>query len=169
MYQHQSTDRITLAIYPNGPGFGFALFRNTDAILAWGVKRAAGDKNKVCVRKFIRLLNKSHPTDIVLEDIPREQEHRRPRVADLIISLAQISMAQGCEVHFYSRAQIREAFQTRHAFTKQEIAEAVGAIIPNLTHLVPPHKKPWEVEHKAMSYFSAASLALTHFHVTQHG
>ncbi len=163
MEQPTQQDRITLAIYPNDRGFGYAVCRNADTICLWGTKRSIGDKNKACVRKFVQLLNQHQPTDVILEDIPKEQEHRRPRVADLIVSLAQISIAQECNIHFYSRAQIRDAFRTYNAFTKQEIAKAIGAIVPEMKELVPPKRKLWETEPMPMAYFAAASLAFTHF------
>jgi len=167
MDHNNKGDRITLSLYPNDRGFGYAVCRGINTVCYWGTKRSTGDKNKVCARKFVQLLNQYRPKDVVLEDIPKEQEPRRPRVADLIISLAQISMAQGCTVHFYSRAQIRDAFQTHNAFTKQEIAEAIGAIVPELKKQIPPKRRLWETEPMAMAYFSAASLALTHFHFDQ--
>lgn len=164
MFHHFKRGRTTLAIYPNGYGFGYTVFHNPDTLSAWGVKRASGDKNTVCVRKFIQLLTMVKPADIILEDIPKKQEKRRARVADLIVTMAQMAMAQGCEVHYYSRDRIKEAFETRHAFTKHEIATAIGSMLPKLRSQVPPKRKPWEGEPLALTYFCAASLALTHFH-----
>jgi len=153
-----------LAVFPTDCGFGYTRCYDALRFTEWGLERASGDKNTVCVRKFIRLINLHKPTDIILEDIPREQEHERPRTSKLIIALAQISMSQGCTVHFYSRAQIREAFHTHHAFTKHEIATAIGRIVPELQSAVPPKRKVWESDSLAMPFFSAISLALTHFH-----
>jgi len=164
MFHKIKRGRTVLAVYPNGHGLGYAVFANPDTLSAWGLKRAASDKNMVCIRKFVRLLNMAKPKEVILEDIPKDQEARRPRVADLIVSIAQIAMAQGCTVHFYSRSQIREAFHTRAAHSKHEIATAIGSVLPQLARLVPPKRKLWETEPLAMSYFSAASLALTHFH-----
>ncbi len=168
MHNKTSQERKFLALFPTYCGVGYAVARDADSFSAWGLRKAVGDDaNKIAIRKFVRLLNRHKPTDIILEDIPKDAEHKRSRVAALIISMSQIAMSQGCTVYFYTRAQIRDAFHMHGAFTKHEIAEVIGTIMPELTHAIPPKRRVWETDPPAMSFFCAASLALTHFHFEQ--
>ncbi len=153
-----------LAIFPTSIGFGYSLHKDADTFIDWGIKWATGDKNKVCLRKFITLVNLYRPSTLILEDIPKDKAEQRPRTAELINAVAQIAATQNIIIRRYSRAQIRTAFEAQSAQSKQQIAEAIGASIPELKPFVPPMRKLWEPDQSAMSFFSAVSLALTHYH-----
>ncbi len=156
-----------LAVYPTRIGFGYSVHSDADTLLDWGIKWAANDdKNKVCTRKFITLINYYTPAVLILEEIPADVVAARPRVADLILSIASIAATQDIRVYLYSREQIRAAFEPFGAKTKHEIAEQVAEALPELASLIPEKRKLWEPEAASMSFFSAASLALTHYLTT---
>lgn len=163
MNKNRKYGQLVLAVFPTRIGFGFALYKGT-SIQDWGIKWATKDKNKVCVRKFVKLINLYKPEILVLEYIPEEAADHRPRTTELNHALGQIAKAQGIRLFRYSRDEIRKTFEVNGAKTKQKIAEVVGHMTPELQSLVPPPRKIWQPEADAMTYFSAASLALTHFH-----
>ncbi|MFC3051401.1 hypothetical protein [Kordiimonas pumila] len=159
---HKGPD-LLLTVFPTRIGFGYSVHSSADTLLDWGIKWATEDKNKVCTRKFITLINYYKPASLVLEEIPSDVVEARPRVADLIRSLASIAATQNIRVYLYSRDQIREAFNPFGATTKHEIAGKTAEALPILSSLVPPKRKLWDPEPAAMSFFSAASLGLTHY------
>jgi len=161
---HQRGQRV-LAVYPTRIGFGFALYKN-ETLEDWGIKWAAkGEaKNKTCVRKFKGLIEQLRPETLILEYIPDEIAERRPRVAELNNALGQIARMSNIKLFRYSRAEIKQAFEKYAITSKQEIAEQIGDMTPELHSLIPPPRKLWDPEPDAMTYFSAVSLVLTYFH-----
>jgi len=164
MFQKIRRPRTVLAIHADGFGLSHATFNNPKTILAWGLKRATRDKNMSCLRQFVKLLSLVKPDIVVLEDIPHSQKKQRSRVYTLISAMTEVAIERDCPVRFYSRKQIQEAFALKGASTKHEISSVIGDMFPKLKSAVPPKRKPWEPEPIATSYFTAASLALTHFH-----
>ncbi len=122
-----------------------------------------------CLREFVKLLNLVKPDVVVIEDIPHSQKKQRSRVYTLIAAMTETAIDQGFPIHFYSRNQIQDAFATKGAKTKHDIATVIGDMFPKLKGDVPSKRKPWEPEKPATSYFTATSLALTHFHFTPQG
>ncbi|MCJ9430741.1 hypothetical protein [Kordiimonas marina] len=163
MIKTRAREQLVLAVYPSRIGFGYALYKGS-TLQEWGIKWAAKDKNKVCVRKFKQLIELSRPDALVLEYIPDEIAERRPRTAELNNALGQIARMNQMKLYRYSRAEIRDAFACHGARTKHAIAKHIGDTTPELQSLVPPPRRLWDPEPDAMTYFSATSLALTYFH-----
>lgn len=162
MHTTISTSGPILAVFPTGIGFGYSVHKDPKTFIDWGIKWTTSEnKNNDCVRGFVRLLNLYKPTVLVLEEIAPDAHTRTAKLTD---TLADIATSQGVTVCRYSRKQIQQAFEPDGTPTKKDIAEAVGALIPELQTFVPVARKIWETEHDAMSFFVAASLAITHFH-----
>jgi Holliday junction resolvasome RuvABC endonuclease subunit len=164
MFQKIKRPRAILAVYADGFGLSHAILNNPKALVAWGLKRATGDKNMACLREFVKLLSLVKPDVVVLEDIPHSQKKQRSRIYKLIAAITEAAINQDIPVHFYSRKQIQEAFAGKGAKTKHQISTTIGEVFSKLKSSVPPKRRPWEPEQTAISYFTAISLALTHFH-----
>lgn len=164
MFQKIKRPRTVLAVYADGFGLSHAVLANPKTLTAWGLKRAAKDKNMSCLREFVKLLSLVKPDVVVLEDIPHSQNRQRSRVYKLITAMTETAIEQNFPIHFYSRKQIKEAFADKGVETKHQIATKIGDMFPKLQPDVPAKRKPWEPEKPEISYFTAVSLALTHLH-----
>ena len=63
----------------------------------------------------------------------------------------------------YSRADIKGAFRTVGATTRQEIAQAVARQVEAFRHRLPSPRKPRESVDRRMAMFNAGALVLTHY------
>ena len=89
----------------------------------------------------------------------RRAGHAR-RLEQMILTCAA---GQNTEAHRYTREDVRACFRESGAITRYEIAQAIAAHVPAMSHRLPPMKKLWESEDGRMGLFDAASLALTYF------
>lgn len=158
-----------LALYPSTQGLAFALFEDTLSLIDWGTTAMSGDiKNEHCMQFTKRLMERYVPDVIVIQDTDQAGTRRNERIRALyrsFISLAQIS---NIDVVRYGRPDVDNAFDAAGALTKQQRAELVAAMLPALSHKLPPVRKPWMSEHPRMPLFEAASLGIAYyFHQNQ--
>ncbi len=63
----------------------------------------------------------------------------------------------------YSKRRVKETFREAGAITRHEIAQAIAAHVPALSHRMPGMRKLWQSEDHRLAIFDAAALALTHY------
>jgi hypothetical protein len=66
-------------------------------------------------------------------------------------------------VHFVSRDAIQNAFRGVRASTKDEMAEALTQIFPELLTRLPPKRKTWQTEPQAMVVFDAVATGFAYW------
>lgn len=121
-------------------------------------------KNTHGLQKIAELIEMYGPDVVVLEDYRGEGSRRCARIERLIRDIGELAGGKHIRVCSYSRSLIRQCFTEFNAWTKQEIAEAIGETFPELKSLVPRPLKIWEKEHPRMSMFDALSLGFTYFY-----
>jgi hypothetical protein len=84
---------------------------------------------------------------------------RRARARHLIARIEKMAERRNIRVVRVSRSRVREVLTP--ARTKQEIAEGIARIFPELAPRLPRFRKAWMSEDERMSIFDAASFALT--------
>jgi Holliday junction resolvasome RuvABC endonuclease subunit len=141
------------------------VFDGPFAVLDWGNTVAKGStKNSVCLRKLEAVIERVKPETIVLEAFEKGNSRRNDRITRLCRSMVALAADRGVEVAVYGRKDVQSCFASVGATTRHEIAEAVVRHVDALRHQLPSVRKPWESEDRRMPLFSAAALALTHFH-----
>ncbi len=86
-----------------------------------------------------------------------------PRDLRGVRTIVHLAAHKSVNVVVYARADIKAAFKTIGASTRQEIACAVARHVEAFQHRLPKPRKPWQSEDRRMALFSAAALVLTHY------
>jgi len=154
---------LIFAIHATDRGFGYVAFEGPFTPYDWGIVFARGDKNAVCLRKIEIMLDRFAPETLLLEAYGKGTSLRSERIARLYRSIISVAAHRSVNVVVYSRADIKAAFKTVGASTRQEIACAVARHVDAFRHRLPKPRKPWESEDRRMALFSAGALVLTHF------
>jgi len=159
----QSSD-LVLAMQPFARGLAFVLFEGPLSPIDWAIKEAPGSRRYELILATTKSLIDRYQPDVLVVRAHRvyQKAYPRPprRFEQAIVSYAA---GQAIECKRYTREEIRLCFQDTGANTRYEIAQAIAAHVPALSHRLPPVKKLWQSEDRRMALFDAASLALTHF------
>lgn len=160
---------LIFAVHATDRGFGYVLFEGPFTPFDWGLVFASGDKNAVCLRKIEYLLDRFSPETLLLESFGKGTSLRSERIARLYRSMISLATSRSVNVVVYTRADIKAAFRTVGAVTRQEIAMAVANHIEAFRHRLPKPRRPWESEDRRMALFNAGALVLTHFRLGASG
>jgi Holliday junction resolvasome RuvABC endonuclease subunit len=165
MSRPKSKHVLVLGIHPTSRGMSWIVFDGPFVVFDWGNTVAKGrTKNSVCMRKLEVVIERVKPETIVLETFEKGNSRRNDRITRLCRSMVSLAADRGVEVAIYARRDVQSCFAGVGATTRHEIAEAVVRHVDALRHQMPSVRKPWESEDRRMPLFSAAALALTHFH-----
>src|SRR3546814_14146837 len=104
------------------------------------VKGLKGDQRNPTGLKAVRaLVEQYQPDALVIEDCAAKGARRSERIRRLYRSIEALAASQVIEVHRYSRAQLRQCFDEGFgAWRKQEIAQTIATLLPDLAHRLPP-------------------------------
>lgn len=152
---------IVMSIFPNWHGFAYVVFEG-GALLDWGMSdvRRPG-KNRVCLERISRLLDRYEPDVLVLRDTSNLIIPRDRRLRALIEAIQELAAAKPLKTVHVSRGQIQDAFDRLETPTRAAIIQTIAERIPSFEWFVPPIRKIWESEDRRMGLFDAAALALT--------
>jgi len=154
---------IVLAIYPSSRGFGWIALEGPFAVVESGLHQATKDKNAGCVRALDRLIRRIKPSALVLEAFDKRSSVRSGRIRRLCLSFVTLAADRGLELAVYTRDEVRAAFASVEAYTRDETAEAVAKALPAIAHRLPKKRGAGDSEDKRLSVFNAAAVALTHY------
>lgn len=154
---------VVLAVHPFTRGMGWVAFEAPFSPYDWGIACPKGDRSRWCRERLAQLIQQLSPEVLVLETSKRPGAAESPRIRKLCQSFVSYARSQGVEVAIYSRQEVRSCFATVGAVTRQEIAESIARHIGVFESLLPPPRKSWDSQHRHMSLFSAAALAMTHY------
>jgi hypothetical protein len=155
---------LVLGIYPFCRGLAFALFEGPLSPIDWAVKDIRSDRRNALVLEATKeLIERYQPDVLVLQAHRTKGGMRGQRIRRLDQMIATYAAGQAIECHRYTREEIRTCFRAAGAVTRYEIAQAIAAHVPALSHRLPPMKKLWQSEDRRMGLFDAASLVMTYF------
>ena len=153
---------MTLAIHPSSKGFSWIVFSNPLTIEEYGtVGTRALNKNAKCLRRIERLFARIQPETVVLEAFEPQQSGRATRITKLGRAITSYAIAERIDVAILPIKDVRQQFVHLGATTRQDIAEAVARLFPQLTEHLPKRRRAWQSEPWRLSLFCAAALALT--------
>jgi hypothetical protein len=164
MTTHKLSKETVLALYFNTIGFGYAVFEGITLPVDWQVRRAKDSQDSRFGSQVRELLEQFDPTVIVIRKcLGKEQWPCSDRTKQRIRQVKALAKRRSIQVCDYSRADIRQCFLRYGATNKDEIARAIGEIVPDFHHLVPPIRRFWENEQYVMGVFDAISLIITFY------
>jgi len=157
-----------LAIEARRSRFGYALFEGPNRLLDWGASTVPADLTgraaKDAARKRIALaLRRCHPVAAVVRRPRRVKTGRGATPGPILRTIAREAAALPIPVHSLSRGEVREAFQLLRGRTKEEIAEALVGIFPELVTRLPPKRKKWQPEYRGMIVFDAVAVGFAYW------
>lgn len=155
----------TLAIFPNGKGFGYALFVEPYEPKQYGVATIKPTENYRCMRRIDALVETYQPTVILLPTPDGKRNRKRKRVQELLHDISQYAESRNIKILCYSREQIRLVFEQFEARSKLEIAEKICLWMEELERYQPLHRKRYMPEDYYQCMFDAISLFITHMHL----
>jgi Holliday junction resolvasome RuvABC endonuclease subunit len=154
--------RRVLAVDPVRSGFGYVILEDDPLRLVdWGVVstgRRAGARRKA----LARLIDRYHPTVLVLEAPDVAPEARRRALGRFLDQVADLVVARSLHVRAYSAQDVRVAFAGSGAVTRHEVATVLAAGFPEVAARLPRPRQPWESDALPMAIFDALALAVAH-------
>ena len=143
-------DRRALAIAAASGRVGYVLLEDMRPEL-WGLSRKASrgavDASEVAANWIERI----RPDLVVTEKILAGSA-KGPKTRDIIAAITAVA----------ELADVLDLQVARHQAypSKYDEAKALAADFPELAHLLPDERKPWQSEPRTMIYFEALALAL---------
>ncbi|HUM50768.1 MAG TPA: hypothetical protein PK431_03095 [Chitinophagales bacterium] len=157
-------DRPILALYPNTHGFGYALFFDKDKPLHYGMAKLRVRKVEACLRRIDKMIVTYNPSILILPSPDGKHNRKRERIQALLSEIHEYATEKGLQVRIYSRENIRIAFASYKAYSKQQIAETICECVPELGDKCPRQRTNYETESFLQGMFDAISLAYTHYY-----
>lgn len=150
--------RSIVGIDPTPKGIAFVFFERGE-LLDWSHLEDEPE-DAVQLALLDRILGGCAADVLILEDPDAEGSKRKPRIAHLLRLFAAHAKRRGVEVVRVARRDVHDAWAARGLTTKEAVAAAIGNMLPELAHLVPPERKPGWNEVERVNLFDAASLVL---------
>jgi hypothetical protein len=155
---------LVLALFPSPRGVAYALFEGPLSLVDWGHANARGRvKNERCIGLAKRLIERHVPDLVVLEDTSRRSHRRSARLRRLNQAFVTLSGVHGIEVLKIPTKAVRKRFEATGAKSKHERAKMIAAMLPALSHRLPPSRKHWVAEDPRMAIFEVAALGLAFY------
>lgn len=149
-----------LALDPSAKGFGYIILEAPDQLLDWGLKETRDQKNANSLRQIEGLVKLYTPSLIVIENIRVSDCRRGTRVRELLSQVPALVRKLKTPVRAISKAELREAFASSGASTKDAIAQEIARRFPELALRLPPPRKPWNGPDPRMAIFTAMAMAV---------
>jgi hypothetical protein len=135
------------------------VFLERGTLLDWGICRKG--RNEIAVLDHLVAVYK--PDVAVIEDPDAARCERRLRARLLLRDMAGHLRERKIAVVAISRREVRSAAAQRGLTTKHALAVEIGRSFPEIEHLVPPPRKPYDSEYGRAEIFDALSLVLHAF------
>jgi len=155
-----------MALHATAHGFGFVVMSGPFSLIEWGTRRASKQKNATCLARLCELLDRYDPHTLVLQD-PTRRPRRSARIQRLYTAIAGVCHGRSIDLAVFSRADMKGCYATVGAKDWQDVAEAVARQLEPLRKLVPPRRRAWQCETRAMSVFAAAAIAMTYWQLSE--
>lgn len=158
---------VTLALFPNMRGFGFACLENPQKIIDNGMVRIYPLDNSKLLNRIQTLFDYFVPAVVVMREYSMENTRHSRRVRNLIDEVCKRAEKLNIRVYHYSREQVKDVFAQFEATTKYEIAQKIVEWFPQLAPRMPKIRNLWVPEDINMGTFDAIALAITHMYLTE--
>jgi Holliday junction resolvasome RuvABC endonuclease subunit len=155
-------NNITLALFPNVIGIGYACLENPQTLLKTGVIKLRPTTNIKAMHHVRDLIDIFNPKIVILRDFDTHKPRKNARIQSLLDEVVAYTQEKHIPTYRYTRQQIRDVFELYGATSKYEISKQIIHWFPVLADLAPQKRKPWLPEDARMGIFDAMALAITH-------
>ena len=164
---NEYTTGLTMALFPNALGFGFAVMENAlNVEIAQSVAiKPRPISNPKVLKRIREKIAYYEPDTIVIEDF--ENSRKSKRVSKLLKEITKFCEERNIKLSTYSRKDIRFVFSNFNAHTKHEIARIISDNIEYMKDWEIQKRKCYEGESHLTGAFDAVSLGVTHFYMKE--
>lgn len=153
-----------LALDPTTKGLAYAILEKVPPVrlVDWGVKNFHGIKSMRYEGLGLveDLLDRYGPDVLALEDYGDDWRRTR-KTRNLVEAIALAAKKRRIKVCRFSREEVQATFAEVDAVTKEEIANAITTIFPELIPRLPRPRETWRTEDYGMNIFDAVALGAT--------
>jgi hypothetical protein len=160
-----SEEAHILALDVRNSRIGYALFAGPKQLLDWGTNTVPSQcKNRTqwIKRRMEQLLRHGSPVSIVMKQPRRAKLSGNASGVPILKAIRSVVEEHGIPMHVLERAEIEATFRPFRARTKEEIACAIVRIFPELLARLPPKRKEWQPEARAMIVFDAIATGIAY-------
>lgn len=159
-------EELILALYFHTTGFGYSLMNSPIEVLDKAMVVVTPADNKLVMQKVKKLIRKTKPCRIVIEDYKGKGSNKCERICELLKDVTRFAKRKGIHLSSYSREQIKIVFSNWNASSRYQIAQVIASnveVFQNLLFEKPIYPK---IEHFRSPIFDSASLGITHYYIT---
>jgi hypothetical protein len=146
--------------------FGYAVFEGHRSLLDWGVRvyPAVGEAETILAMKRLDgLIGLFNPSAIVVKKERWKYPDAQSGMQSVVKAVSILASARSIPVHLVPQSDLLAAFAPLGGKTREEMAEVLTRIYPDLLWYMPPKRKIWQAEHSRMTVFDAVALGLTYW------
>ena len=155
-------DPRILALDLRARRFGYAVFEGPRRLLDSGTRaNVAGrpEESGTSARALSEFLKLWSPATIVIKK-QRWELASEWAIREALLNQAK---ARSIDIRLLDQTQLNYRFRQLGCSTKEDVAEVLAKIFPELIWTLPPKRKVWESEHPRMSVFDAIALGLVYW------
>lgn len=145
---------------------GYAVFEGPRRLLDWGTrsdvsgsrKRPRDGRHRVAV-----LFEGCDPSVVVLNPVLGVQEANCRKIQETVGFIRTEALRRSIPVQPIHASEVRRALRIFNAHNKSEAAAAIAGIFPELFWRLPPRRRQWETEPRAMMIFDAIAAGFAYW------
>lgn len=146
--------------------FGYAVFEGHRSLLDWGVRvyPAIGEEETaLAMKRLDALVELFAPSAIVVKKERWQHPDLKSGMQSVVKAVSILASARSIPVHLVPHSDLLAAFSPLGGRTREEMAEVLTRIYPDLFWYLPPKRKIWQAEHPRMTIFDALALGLAYW------
>lgn len=159
----QNPDSRILSFAIRARWLGYAVIEGDCALVDWGmVFFHPADRAEIrsAKRRVGHLISHFSPSRIALSLPEAGSSRNAPSNRSLTRAIRAFASGQSVPVSAFSRVCLRYFFRDSGAKSKDDIADVVAGLFPELKWSVPPKRRIWEKEHFRMTQFDAIAAGV---------
>lgn len=158
-----------LAIEARRSRFGYALFEGPKRLLDWGGSAVPAEltgkaATEAARKRITSALRRCHPVVAVVRRPRKMRNEKGVAPGPIWRTIVTEATALSIPVYCVSNREVRDAFRLLQGGTKEQIAELLVGIFPELLTRLPPKRKKWQPEYRGMIVFDAVAVGFAYWH-----
>jgi hypothetical protein len=148
-------------VRPQKLGYAVFEFRDEMQLVDWGRRRFY----KARVRRLILgdLLRLLHPSVLVLRKLSDGSRRNTSRITKVTGKIKREARAARTRIAWLGESSLARFFRKSGKLTRQQIAESMAELFPEIAWKLPAPRKPWLSEDWGMPLFDAIALGFAYF------
>lgn len=158
-----------LAIEARRSRFGYALFEGPERLLDWGGSTVPAEltgkaATEAARKRITSALRRCHPVVAVVRRPRMMRNEKGAPPGPIWRTIVTEATALSIPVFCVSGSDVRDAFRILQGGTKEQIAELLVGVFPELLTRLPPKRKKWQPEYRGMIVFDAVAVGFAYWH-----